>query len=85
MALNDESNNTLYFIVGGLLVVLVLIAFTIWGPITMAPEDISPAAGTSTSYESTTTTETSDVTDEDSADETRSTTERNTNRTRETD
>lgn len=42
-------DTAIYWIVGGLVVVLALIAFSIWRPMT-APEDISPAAGSTSGY-----------------------------------
>lgn len=36
-----------YWLVGGLMVVLVLVAFAAWSPDTTGPEDIMPAAGSS--------------------------------------
>lgn len=42
-------DTAIYWIVGGLVVVLALIAFSIWRPLT-APEDISPSAGSTSGY-----------------------------------
>ncbi|MDB5492115.1 MAG: hypothetical protein JWO78_1964 [Micavibrio sp.] len=45
---NNESNNTLYFIVGGLVVLAVIFGFAMWGPYDMtgsSQSSIQPAAG----------------------------------------
>ena len=53
---NNESNNSLYFIVGGLVVAALVFGFMVWGPVKIAGVNLStlePAAGTSTQTDQT--------------------------------
>ncbi len=43
----DNDNSLIYWLGGGLLVVLVLVALSFWTPIKRGPEDVAPAAGPS--------------------------------------
>jgi len=45
----NTYDTAMYWIVGGIVVVLALVAFSIWRPMT-SYEDINPGAGTSTPY-----------------------------------
>jgi len=44
----QPKDNIMFWLAGSLIVALVLVAFSIWGPVRMSPEDINPAAGSST-------------------------------------
>lgn len=52
MARND-GNNTLFFIVGGLLVLAVVFGLFLWTPGDESPADVEPAAGGDTYIEGT--------------------------------
>ena len=52
MARND-GNNTLFFIVGGLLVLAVVFGLFLWTPGEEGPADVEPAAGGDTYIEGT--------------------------------
>ncbi|HEY0901481.1 MAG TPA: hypothetical protein VGD95_05100 [Micavibrio sp.] len=42
--MSDNDNNLIYWLGGGLFVVMILVALSLWTP-TTGPEDIAPAAG----------------------------------------
>ena len=44
----QPKDNIMFWLAGSLIVALVLVAFSIWGPVRMSPEDINPAAGSAT-------------------------------------
>jgi|GEM_PF-4816381 hypothetical protein len=53
---NNNNDSTVYWIGGGLLIALAVVAFSLWGPLnTTAPQDLMPAAGSPAYIEETST------------------------------